>query len=98
MVGRGGRAGGQVRAPDEEVATGSRVEEENPTEPERSGRDNTQTRLLKGKHVSDAPRGAGEAACPVGAPDRSGRKVCLNFREPSAKSQGRFYRRHTGNS
>lgn len=40
----------------EEVETGSRVEEENPTESEHSGRDNPQTRLLKGDMSTTARR------------------------------------------
>lgn len=40
----------------EEVETGSRVEEENPTESEHSGRDNPQKRLLKGNMSPTARR------------------------------------------
>lgn len=73
------------------------MEEENPTESEQSGRDNTQTCLLQGKHVSDSlltqPGGREAAGCKVNMLDRSGNKVCFRFRVRSLAKEPRPYKK-----
>lgn len=54
MARRGGSAGGQVRASERGSGDRKPSGRRNPTESEHSGRDNPQTSLVKGKHVSSS--------------------------------------------